>query len=69
VFGIDGTIKSFNIIAGAENIGRYEPSLTTDLNLKDTSLSGACKALDSITADSSVTVSGTAVFETKLNRS
>jgi RHS repeat-associated protein len=61
VFNSDGSIKFFNIIAGSEVIGRYEPSIDS-LNLTNRSLNRTYRA-KKINAEINVTVPVSAKFK------
>lgn len=61
VFGGDNSLKFFNINAG-DNIGRCI-TLASDLNLSNTTLTGDYKAINTVTAQTSVVVTGTAALK------
>ena len=61
VFDANGNAKFFNIIAGGETIGRFEPISAEEMTFSSLTLSGTYTA-NTINTGSGVTVSGTATL-------
>lgn len=62
VFDADGTAKFFNVLAGSKTISRFIPSASVELLLTNTTLNGNYEALNTITAENNVTITGTATL-------